>query len=91
MNQQRINAFEQGWESADTKAENPYLWSSESYDAFRLGNWWRWMGYRYPEGIAKSRGYTWKLDGHLVRSEAGKPLEVLTVEQPVQAGEMVAA
>lgn len=47
--------------------DNPYLLTSNMSDCFVLGRHFAFKGYPAPKEIKKSRGYTWKVDGAVIR------------------------
>ena len=63
-NASATEVFSDGFQSGKY-AQNPYLLTSQSSDAFVLGVWAKQNGKRPPAKIAKSRGATWRLDDSL--------------------------
>ena len=52
-------AFGQGYDNPTER--NPYLWSSDTADAFELGRFMRVHNWTRPLSLRKSRGYYWRI------------------------------
>lgn len=72
--------FARGWLSASTD-ENPFLLTSNSSDVWLLGRWARERGIPATAAVHKSKGYTWKLEGHLIRVEGTR---ITVIQAPSQ-------
>lgn len=55
----------EGWN--DTTRSNPYLYTSNSSDAWRIGQWLRQTGRTMPRDVRPSRGHTFHVNGMKVR------------------------
>jgi hypothetical protein len=62
---QHWEAYAMGYESPTGR--NPYLWSSETADAFELGRFMRLHNWESAVALRKSRGYQWRV--HMAREE----------------------
>ena len=52
--------------NADPGTENAYLWSSDSYLAFSLGQWLARAGESLPSSVATSRGYSLRVNHTMI-------------------------